>query len=796
MTNKRDYAPITYACNGATVDFPFSWKILEKESVVVTLIGEGLETILALGEDYNIDFDEVGGNVKTKTAYALGNSIVIARKASMYQDKSFSTSGGFQASEVEKAFDNVSINLQDMDYNIENFKETFSNEINTKIDVYRDDVENQIESNKQEFLGIQSDFEDKVNTKIQQVTDAAEKINELEEAVNTAVNAANTATSKADSASAEANKATEQANLATSKANEATEIIENSLADIESKTQEEINKIKQTGFYMQNDKLYYINSNGETKEFKAGSGLELCDIGMSLFVDETKGLKRRLNGQIVGANANTQGFIDKLVKIKALAPSLFDTEDEWQTTKTMSKLGQCGKFVLNYGSDGVTVTSVRLPAVVNINGLADMAKCGLIKDESLPNIKGNSNMIVTNTRPTGAFYAVDSGQQANSDHPVGGVAFDASRSSSTYQDNVPVQQEAIQYPYFIQVATGQETENNIVNDIELNNPYVLFKSEYSKTPLYNISWLKSDGEYQPKARHIKAYEALVVEQNTDIAVGTTVDLPSGTKYTKRGLSVKLSTDESATDYDFRINTTDETFRLPLKNGMEGVFASRGKGNGLALGLTNGTSNGGAYIATGPIGLANGSYGKPVSTTPDYSNVVGSGIIGVSTDPTKSGIVVDTTVPEGWNLYYYVGETVQNSNLIDAGRIAEELGNKTNAKQAASASIPDYEKAYLYQATINTIFTAPCDGILMGVIGTGANAGNSFIDIYNPDGQIINTQPYGYSAADVNQYAVNIKLLKNYSAKATCSNGANIYYETTDHTQIAGKLQFVPLKGVN
>lgn len=281
MTNKRDYAPITYACNGATIDFPFSWKILEKESVVVTLIGEGVETTLALGEDYNIDFDEVGGNVKTKTAYATGNSIIVARNASMYQSKTFSTSSGFQASEVEKAFDEVSINLQDMAYNIENFKENFSSEIDTKIEVYREDAEKQIEANKQEILDIQSDFEDEVNTKIQQVSDAATKINKLEEAVNTAITAATTASEKADSAAKEVTnaktevnnakeevaKAAEQAQIATAKAEEAKQTIKSALTEIENKTQTEINKIKQTGFYMQGDKLYYINSEGSPQEF-------------------------------------------------------------------------------------------------------------------------------------------------------------------------------------------------------------------------------------------------------------------------------------------------------------------------------------------------------------------------------------------------------------------------------------------------------------------------------------------------------------------------------------------------
>ena len=206
MTNKRDYAPITYACNGATVDFPFSWKILEKESVVVTLIGEGIETILALGEDYNIDFDEVGGNVKTKTAYALGNSIIIARKASMYQDKSFSTSGGFQASEIEKAFDGVSINLQDMDYNIENFKETFSNEINTKIKVNEEYADKQIRDFKtsvnQTVITYQentekqiTDFENNVNKTVgamdSRVTTNANNIQKHVDDVNKALHDAN-----------------------------------------------------------------------------------------------------------------------------------------------------------------------------------------------------------------------------------------------------------------------------------------------------------------------------------------------------------------------------------------------------------------------------------------------------------------------------------------------------------------------------------------------------------------------------------------------------------------------------
>ena len=53
---------------------------------------------------------------------------------------------------------------------------------------------------------------------------------------------------------------------------------------------------------------------------KSDSGLEVCDIGMALYVDETKGLRRYLNGQIVDINTNTQAFLNRLKEITTLHP--------------------------------------------------------------------------------------------------------------------------------------------------------------------------------------------------------------------------------------------------------------------------------------------------------------------------------------------------------------------------------------------------------------------------------------------------------------------------------------------
>ena len=137
----------------------------------------------------------------------------------------------------------------------------------------------------------------------------------------------------------------------------------------------------------------------------------------------------------------------------------------------------------------------------------------------------------------------------------------------------------------IQMPDGQVLE---LGYSELNNPFSLFDSKYSDHELNNLSWLKSEGQWNAKAVYPDAYDKLLKVYN-------------GTE-TVEGLSVKLST-ETYTDYDFVLNTANETFRLPLKT-----------------------------------------------------------------------LHSDDTV-DSLSLYFYVGETVQNANLIDAGRIGEQLANK-------------------------------------------------------------------------------------------------------------------------
>lgn len=443
---------------------------------------------------------------------------------------------------------------------------------------------------------------------------------------------------------------------------------------------------------LKNDNIGNVLDNSEYWEKLSfgGSGLELCDIGMALYVDETKGLRRYLNGQIVDINTNTQAFLNRLKDITTLHPSLLCTEDEWQTAKTMSAFGQVGKFVFNY--NGADIVSVRIPRVVNVQGLFDLQNLGMTVSAGLPNITGSvstSGVGAAFQEPRGALESTIGtygaiGNFSGSWSLAKTLTLDASNSSEVYGNSDTVQQEAIQYPYFIQIATGSETEVNIINEIELNNPYSLFDSKYSDHELNNLSWLKSEGQWNAKAVYPTAYDKLLKVYN-------------GTE-TVVGLSVKLST-ETYTDYDFVLNTSDETFRLPLKTKLASGKAVVGNGS--------------------PVGFISPSLNRPDVSSLYLASTGNAALFGniqaalkrgeyvcISSDPTKSGIELSDS---GLYLYYYVGETVQNANLIDAGRFGEQLATKTNMLQASSAGMPSNRYIDLTLGASGSTYTAPANG---------------------------------------------------------------------------------------
>ena len=121
MTNEVNYAPKKYGCNGSTVKFSFNWKIIEPEDLVVLLEDElTLEQVkLVDGVDYTLEFGDVGGEITTLQKYPVGKNIIIAREVSRFQDKTYSTSSGFQTKQIEESLDRLSANVQDLAYTLD-----------------------------------------------------------------------------------------------------------------------------------------------------------------------------------------------------------------------------------------------------------------------------------------------------------------------------------------------------------------------------------------------------------------------------------------------------------------------------------------------------------------------------------------------------------------------------------------------------------------------------------------------------------------------------------------------------
>lgn len=441
--------------------------------------------------------------------------------------------------------------------------------------------------------------------------------------------------------------------------------------------------------------------------FKAGDsgsgGLEVCDIGMSLYIDETKGLRRWLNGQIVAINQNTQGFLTRLKKIVALYPSLLTTEENWQAAKNLSAFGQVGKFVFNYAEDEETVESVRLPAVVNVQGLLDLQNLGMTVKAGLPNIEGLATSMVGHTNSTGSgcikLVTRGSALPAGAMGISANIVVDASLSNPIYGATDTVQEEAIQYPYYIQIATGQETEVNIRNDIESIVPYTLFDSKYSEAKQYNASWVLG-GSTLSKSVYPTAYEAALVEYNSEIADGTTVELPSGGSYTKRGVSggitVKLSTDETVTEYDWKLDTVAEILTVPTLNGSEDLLSDRYDDLELKASGSTYTAPANGWFWIQKLSSSTGQY-----LTPVIKDSNGNIKYTLTSQPTAAGYDAEILAPVskgdvisiGYNvdgatksfrfiyaksngsLYFFVASVAQNAPLANLGRIEEQLAQR-------------------------------------------------------------------------------------------------------------------------
>lgn len=259
--------------------------------------------------------------------------------------------------------------------------------------------------------------------------------------------------------SAEKSVTTGIANIETSK--------QNAISDIITAGAEQVTNIQQTGFYMQDDKLYYINSDGETKEFKSGSmpiGMIFPMLCSSSYVP---------NGALP---------LDGTEYTKALFPNFYTnflvagllntcTYDEYASDITT--YGQCGKFALDTVNEKFKVPTIKDGSYLT-QALSN-TELGKAYNESLPNIQGGINGYIignyvissgTAVTFTGALKGVStySGTISGGNNhfqAISNLSLDASKASSTYQNNAKVQGDNVRVRYFVQVANGQINQSDM-----------------------------------------------------------------------------------------------------------------------------------------------------------------------------------------------------------------------------------------------------------------------------------------------------------------------------------------------
>lgn len=699
MTNETSYAPIKYVCNGVSVDFAFPWKIFEEKDLIVQAQGEsGLLRELTLGVDYSVEFDEVGGNVKLNQTYAEGDLVVISRNVSDYQSKSYSTSSGFQSSEIEDSFDRVSCNLQEMEYNIENFKEVFSQTVNQEIDT----LEGVIEENKQEVLVIQERFEDEVNTKIQEVSEAAGKINALEQAVLDAQ-------TSADNAQASANEAQAQKEELAAQGEQLIEDVSKEIARVEDAIEEldkNIDKvINHVSFNLFDTKISdHILQGNEAK----GWALQGTYVTEESYPDFYNRCLEEKNSAIVNeiiladstltifVNNNGHQFFNIADK---------DTIDSFYNT--------CG-IADFYGIDEEN-QRIFLPRNKYFHQLTDdVSKVNEMMEAGLPNIEGTGHMLNGGTGcfETGSIWNYIRGGDAAA-YQCKNVAFDASNSSSIYGNSDTVQPPASLKLLYYCVGNTEVTQA-ITNVTEVttseNDTIPLFTGMYFDFKPNNVSWLKAGVQQNSAGVYKTCYDALVQivngANNYVLKAINKADIVSGVDYSEYWIldqdnltfRTPIRTSERVL-IETKVATDDDPTWYNLYS--DGWCEQGGSTYGQSLSTAN-TIN-----LLKPFKDINYtvdiSFNMPSSNTGGYSvgydaKTVNSFVVRGSSAGTNESNTFDwqangyvsTTSNVNSNLYFKVANAVQNLELLNAGEVLEAVANKISRQDCLAYIVETYQ----------------------------------------------------------------------------------------------------------
>jgi hypothetical protein len=115
MTVSSSTNRVSYAGNGSTTVFPYTYKIFDQDDLTVILrAANGTETVRAIVSDYTVSGvgSPGGGNVTMLTAPATGETLVVIRVQDLIQELDIVPNDPFSSESLEGALDRLTFMVQ------------------------------------------------------------------------------------------------------------------------------------------------------------------------------------------------------------------------------------------------------------------------------------------------------------------------------------------------------------------------------------------------------------------------------------------------------------------------------------------------------------------------------------------------------------------------------------------------------------------------------------------------------------------------------------------------------------
>lgn len=262
----------------------------------------------------------------------------------------------------------------------------------------------------------------------------------------------------------------------------------------------------------------------------------------------------------------------------------------------------------------------------------------------------------TNNFGVGGFYG-SGGSQSTGNYglPVGSSSVSANVSTlktvglttDPEKSSIVSNLDVDEYRAMVQLATTVQEDAPQLKEYKFNNPHFFGQSMWTDVDPNNASWLVSNGSFHSGRTYVDYYNWLT-------------DIKSGNK-TVDGVSVK-SVDDEYTDYEWVVNTADNTFRLPIKVRTVGGGTTPVSPDGY-LKLGSETYEGTVRASAVVGGVRQNTVGIQGDSTTATDGVFFEDRSGLSVDLSNS-------TNSNLKLYFYVGDTVQDASLINAAELLD------------------------------------------------------------------------------------------------------------------------------